>query len=282
MGIAFLLIIGGLFKKAVISDYISVNFVDRVFDNPSLYTGLENLLATYGYAVQIYCDFSGYSDIAIGASKVLGIKLMDNFRTPYLSRNISEFWSRWHISLSTWFRDYLYIPLGGNRVVKWRWYYNLMIVFLVSGFWHGANWTFIMWGAIWGAAYLLEKLISYAVKLPKIRPGSPMHIINALKMFVLATFAWIPFRSDSLEQMGEMLNALVYISPESIGLELETRIFVLIPFFLLSDMVLYNRRIDVWLGERPLALRWGIYGVLMFCVIVFAAVEEFPFIYFQF
>ncbi|MCB0774339.1 MAG: MBOAT family protein, partial [Flavobacteriales bacterium] len=120
--------------------------VDQVYGAPEHYGALSIALATYLFAIQIYCDFSGYTDIALGAARVMGFNLMVNFRTPYRSASISEFWSRWHISLSSWFRDYLYIPLGGNRVVKWRWYYNLMIVFLVSGLWHGADWTYVIWG----------------------------------------------------------------------------------------------------------------------------------------
>ena len=142
------LIIGGLIKKTVISDYISVNFVDRIFDSPNSYTAFENLMASYGYTIQIYCDFSGYSDMAIGLALLLGFELPPNFKTPYKSASITEFWRRWHISLSSWFRDYLYIPLGGSRNGKGKAVRNTFIIFLVSGLWHGANWTFIIWGAI--------------------------------------------------------------------------------------------------------------------------------------
>jgi len=137
----------GFFKKVVIADRLAV-YVNEIYASPGDENGLALLLATYFFAFQIYCDFSGYSDIAIGAARVMGYDLMENFRTPYLSKSIREFWSRWHISLSTWFRDYLYIPLGGNRVPQVRWFLNLFIVFVVSGFWHGANWTFLIWGAL--------------------------------------------------------------------------------------------------------------------------------------
>jgi D-alanyl-lipoteichoic acid acyltransferase DltB (MBOAT superfamily) len=152
-----LLIMGGLFKKAVISDYIKVNFVDRVFDAPLLYSGLENLLAAYGYALQIYCDFSGYSDMAIGLAILLGFRLPENFRSPYRAASVTEFWRRWHISLSTWLRDYLYIPLGGNRLGRWRTYLNLMLTMLLGGLWHGANWVFVLWGALHGVGLSLER-----------------------------------------------------------------------------------------------------------------------------
>jgi len=139
----------GFFKKIVIADNLAI-MVNNVYNNPTQYTGVSLILATVFFAFQIYCDFSAYSDIAIGSAQVMGFTLMQNFNRPYFSKTIGEFWNRWHISLFTWFRDYLYIPLGGNRVVKWRWYYNLFITFLVSGFWHGANWTFIVWGALHG------------------------------------------------------------------------------------------------------------------------------------
>src|SRR5699024_7094945 len=139
----------GMFKKVVIADRVA-QIVNLVYNDVHSYRGFPLILATVFFAFQIYCDFSGYSDIAIGSAQVMGFRLMENFRRPYFARTISGFWKRWHISLSSWFRDYVYIPLGGNRVVKWRWYYNLFITFLISGLWHGANWTFVAWGIIHG------------------------------------------------------------------------------------------------------------------------------------
>lgn len=159
LGYALLLISGGLFKKAVISDYISVNFVDRIFANPGLYSGFENLMGVYGYAIQIYCDFSGYSDMAIGLALLFGFKLAENFRSPYKAISIQDFWQRWHISLSTWLRDYLYISLGGNKKGKFRTYINLMITMLLGGLWHGANWVYIVWGALHGAALAIDRFL---------------------------------------------------------------------------------------------------------------------------
>ena len=141
-------IVSGLFKKAVISDYISINFVERIFDNPSLYSGVENLFGVYGYALQIYCDFSGYSDMAIGIALLLGFRFPINFNSPYKSDSVTDFWHRWHISLSTWLRDYLYISLGGNRKGKIRTYINLILTMLLGGLWHGASWNFIVWGGL--------------------------------------------------------------------------------------------------------------------------------------
>lgn len=152
------LILWGFFKKIVIADQLAL-FVDQVYGAPGEWHGAAVLLASYFFAFQIFCDFSAYTDIARGSARIMGYDLMENFNRPYFARSIREFWARWHISLSTWFRDYLYIPLGGNRVVKWRWYYNLMVVFVVSGLWHGANWTFVAWGFLHGA-YLVISLMT--------------------------------------------------------------------------------------------------------------------------
>lgn len=157
-GRGIFLILTGVFKKAVISDYISINFVDRIFDTPQLFSGVENLMAVYGYALQIYCDFSGYSDMAIGIALLLGFRFKMNFNSPYKAQSITEFWKRWHISLSTWLRDYLYIPLGGNRKGEWRMYANLMVTMLIGGLWHGASWRFVFWGGWHGLWLMLERL----------------------------------------------------------------------------------------------------------------------------
>ena len=154
------LIIIGLFKKSVISDYISLNFVDRIFDNPGLYTGVENLLGLYGYAMQIYCDFSGYSDMAIGIALLLGFHFPLNFDAPYRSGSITEFWRRWHISLSSWIRDYIYISFGGNRKGAVRTYVNLMVTMLLGGLWHGASLNFVAWGGLHGLALAAHKYAS--------------------------------------------------------------------------------------------------------------------------
>lgn len=183
---ALLLIIGGLLKKAVISDYIKVNFVDRVFDAPLMYSGLENLLAAYGYALQIYCDFSGYSDMAIGLAILLGFRLPENFRSPYRAASVTEFWRRWHISLSTWLRDYLYIPLGGNRGSRWRTYLNLMVTMLLGGLWHGANWVYVLWGALHGMGLSLERFANEkkpaGTGYPGARPWVPFMLLLVLQV----------------------------------------------------------------------------------------------------
>jgi alginate O-acetyltransferase complex protein AlgI len=202
-GRAVFLIGCGLFKKAVISDYISINFIDRVFDAPMLYTGLENLFAIYGYAIQIYCDFSGYSDMAIGIALLLGFHFNINFDSPYQSRNITEFWRRWHISLSTWLRDYLYISLGGNIKGKIRTYLNLMITMLLGGLWHGPSWRFMIWGGLHGAALAFHKFLTdkFNIKLNS-------KIIGIFLTFHFVCFCWIFFRANDLEIVGQMLSQI--------------------------------------------------------------------------
>lgn len=190
------LMLWGLFKKVVIADRIAV-YVNSVYGNPADYHYLNLVIATLLFSIQIYCDFSGYSDIAIGAAKTMGFDLMTNFNRPYLSRNIQEFWKRWHISLSNWFKDYLYISLGGNRVSQRRIYFNVSIVFIISGFWHGANWTFIIWGAL-HTCYILIYMISkqyFKLNMPKFYFSNTLSIIFT---FILVSFAWIFFRSNNL------------------------------------------------------------------------------------
>jgi alginate O-acetyltransferase complex protein AlgI len=195
------LMLWGFFKKVVIADRLAI-LVNQVYNNAESYEGFPLLLATYFFAFQIYCDFSGYSDIAIGAAQVMGFKLMDNFNRPYYAKSISEFWKRWHISLSTWFRDYLYIPLGGNRVVKWRWYTNLFLTFLISGLWHGANWTFVIWGSIHGFYLMFAIWTKDIVKkiygfLGLDKGTKRRKIIDVFITFHLVLFAWVFFRANS-------------------------------------------------------------------------------------
>jgi D-alanyl-lipoteichoic acid acyltransferase DltB (MBOAT superfamily) len=206
-GRGFFLICTGLFKKAVISDYISVNFVERVFESPQQYTGLENLFGVYGYAMQIYCDFSGYSDMAIGLALFMGFKFPLNFDSPYQSLSITEFWRRWHISLSSWLRDYLYIPLGGNRLGRGRTYVNLLITMLLGGLWHGAALRFIIWGGLHGLALGLERW------LKELFPGTPSGWRKALGWvwtFHVVCFCWIFFRAENLDAVGAMLHQIAF------------------------------------------------------------------------
>ncbi len=194
----------GLFKKVVIADRLAL-FADKVYNSPMEYEGIPIIVATFFFTFQIFCDFSGYSDIALGTAEVMGFKLMKNFDRPYFSKSISEFWRRWHISLSTWFRDYLYIPLGGNRVSKTRQNFNQFLVFAVSGLWHGANWNFIIWGALHGFylifARLTKKPREFFYKITGIERIPMLHkSIQAFITFLLVAFAWIFFRGNYLEQ----------------------------------------------------------------------------------
>jgi D-alanyl-lipoteichoic acid acyltransferase DltB (MBOAT superfamily) len=222
------LIMSGLFKKAVISDYISVNFVDRIFDSPELYSGVENLFGLYGYALQIYCDFSGYSDMAIGIATLLGFNVLANFRSPYQSASITEFWRRWHISLSSWLRDYLYISLGGNRRGKIRTYLNLVITMLLGGLWHGPSLRFVCWGAMHGVALAVHKFISGigikftkegividflknrkdAVQRASGIPAKIKRISGVFFTFHFVCFSWIFFRAETFDIAISMIKQI--------------------------------------------------------------------------
>ena len=204
-GRGIFLIFSGLFKKAIISDYISVNFVERIFDNPTLYSGVENLMGVYGYALQIYCDFSGYSDMAIGIALLLGFHFNLNFNSPYKSASITEFWRRWHITLGSWFRDYVYIPLGGSRVSTPKCIRNLLIVWILTGLWHGASWTFVAWGLYHGILLLLEK---YPLKGILAKTPSPIrHILTLLAVIVGWVLFFSPDFSSAIFYLGRMFGA---------------------------------------------------------------------------
>lgn len=203
-GLALFWIANGLCKKILISDYISVNFVDRVFDAPLVYSGFANLMAVYGYAIQIYCDFSGYTDIAIGVALLLGFRLPLNFRSPYKAASVSEFWRRWHISLSRWLRDYLYIPLGGNRLGRFRTGVNLMLTMLLGGLWHGASPRFLLWGGIHGLALILDKLRTRLWPSTSRWPA----FWGGFVTFHVVCFAWIFFRAADMGTVAAMLGQI--------------------------------------------------------------------------
>jgi len=279
------LIVWGLFKKVVIADRLAI-FVDNVYDQPYDHSGISQLLATVFFAFQIYCDFSGYSDIAIGSARLLGFDLMQNFRQPYFSKSISEFWSRWHISLSTWFRDYLYIPLGGNRTVKWRWYYNLMITFLVSGLWHGANWTFVVWGFIHGFFILCEKLINY----DKLGSEKFSKILKISLNFVIVLLAWVYFRANTITDANFIITNIItsqysniYTSIADVGMSKPDIIasILLIIFLLAIDFFQKSQTKYVFYGW-PRIVKWAIIYLMIFSIIFIGIDGENQFIYFQF
>jgi D-alanyl-lipoteichoic acid acyltransferase DltB (MBOAT superfamily) len=277
------LMLYGFFIKMVIADNLSI-IVDKIYEAPQTFHSWDILLGLFCYSFQIYGDFFGYSIIAIGTAKIMGVDLMDNFKTPYLAKNIGEFWQRWHISLSTWFRDYIYYPLGGNRSSKLRWSYNILVVFIVSGIWHGANWTFILWGTLYGFVYLVEKNVNELFRLKEDHaPFSVMHILLALKTFIAVTLIWVFFRSQSFTEAMQIFSSIFRNWDLAQAKELVPMVtWIMLGIFILSDLLLYNSRFDRWVGSKHLATRWTVYSLMIFCVIAFSGVENFTFIYFQF
>lgn len=291
------LILWGMFKKVVIADRLAI-YVNTVYGQPEAHSSLALIVATLFFSFQIYCDFSGYSDIAIGTAKVMGFKLMTNFRQPFFSRSIGEFWRRWHISLSTWFRDYLYIPLGGSRHGLFRTLLNLMIVFVVSGLWHGASWTFVIWGGLHGLYVAVETFLA-ARKISLLPKFTPVWAALALKIgltFFLVNIGWLFFRGTSLDHTMQMINRVISLTGEgaffvtySTGIltpegEMLLSIF-LIGLLLLVDLLDATRGLDNLLNRLPGMARWGLYYATALGVIfsIFLYVEGAQnFIYFQF
>lgn len=282
----FSMICLGFFKKLVIADRLSM-YVDKVYIYPEGFEGIQVLLATLFFSIQIYCDFSGYTDIAIGCALLIGVRLMENFKTPYLSASVSEFWSRWHISLSSWFRDYLYIPLGGNRVVKWRWYYNLYVTFIISGFWHGANWTFLVWGGLHGTYLVLGLILRRWGFLRSWFDNTAAwnRWFQLFLTFVLVCFAWIFFRSNSIETA---VTVIYKISHFLTSFDLKTPVikgfgvFALalsvfsIALLLVLESVFYER----W--QRSIPFKLTVSAILIAWVLCFGVMGSKSFIYFQF
>ena len=299
------LMLWGFFKKVVIADRLAI-LVNQVYDHPKDYKGISLIIATVLFAFQIFCDFSGYSDIAIGAAKVMGFKLMTNFNKPYFSKSIDEFWKRWHISLSTWFKDYLYIPLGGNRVPVPRWYLNLMIVFLLSGLWHGANFTFIIWGTLHGlfliANIILKKPITLFYKHSGLQrfPGIKK-VLQIIVTFCFVCFAWIFFRSPDLHVawyvcthlFSGINNDFLQIMNNGVArnhilfLDKNYRILIVgLAFVIIMESVhLYigHKNIIEVVSCKPQWMRWLIYYTVVMAIVFFGVYENAPqFIYFQF
>ena len=282
------LIVGGLLKKAVISDYISVNFVDRVFAAPELYSGVENLMALYGYALQIYCDFSGYSDMAIGLALLLGFRFPDNFRSPYQSASVTEFWHRWHISLSSWLKDYLYISLGGNRRGRLRQYVNLLITMLLGGLWHGASWNFVLWGALHGVALALHKAWQRLMRRPKgWQPGGWRRVAGVVLTFHFVCICWVFFRqADFASAMAMFRQMLAAFRPEVLPQLLEGYPEV---FGLMAAGYLLHFLPRAWeagacrtVTRLPLVGKALLVVAAIWLVIQVKGADVQPFIYFQF
>lgn len=302
------LMMWGMFKKVVIADRLA-QLTDPVFNNPGDYSPLAIVIAAIFFSFQIFCDFSGYSDIALGSARTMGFKLMKNFDKPYHAKTISEFWKRWHISLSTWFRDYLYISMGGNRVSVPRWYFNLFFTFLVSGFWHGANWTFIIWGALHGF-YLVFAIVSEKfrkkvnetlgiTKVPRLYT-----LIQVVTTYCLVTVAWIFFRANTVADATFMISKIpaafadlgkLIASGNLSGTALrdaigtlpiyqEDLILSFLLIFLLEGVHLVQTKYNIiqTLKQRPGYVRWGLYYAIIFVIIFFGVYDNRQFIYFQF
>lgn len=283
------LIIWGYFLKLVIADRAAI-YVDAVYNNVPNHSGITFIAATVLFAFQIYGDFAGYSSIAIGAAKIMGYDLMTNFNRPYFASDIREFWGRWHISLSTWFRDYLYIPLGGNRVVKWRWYYNLFITFLVSGIWHGANWTFVIWGALHGLYQLLA--INFETLKSKIsflqNKKLLLRISGIIVTNILVFFAWIFFRANTVAD-AFYISGKIFTSTGKLfipsGPSVVTPVYAAFAIFIL---VIYefkhefiNDKISLF-NNRNEFIRLSMYGVFIAVILYIGVFDSSQFIYFQF
>jgi D-alanyl-lipoteichoic acid acyltransferase DltB (MBOAT superfamily) len=297
------LMLWGMVKKVVIADRLAI-ITDPVFNSPHNYPAITLLIAAFFFSFQIFCDFSGYSDIALGAAQVMGFRLMVNFKRPYHSRSVSEFWTRWHISLSTWFRDYLYIPLGGNRVGVPRWYFNLYFVFLVSGFWHGANWTFIVWGALHGI-YLIVALTTakFRTRLTEKTGLSAIPWLNQslqiISTFVLVMIAWVFFRANNIKDAVYILTRLPLAAKDflhsvkthqiwlgKIGEEYLTPGFFVPSFLLILFMeavhIFQSRTSPIaFLDRQPIYIRWAVYYSILILLWT-GATESRQFIYFQF
>ncbi|GAK74793.1 probable poly(beta-D-mannuronate) O-acetylase [Nonlabens ulvanivorans] len=295
------LVVWGIFKKVVIANRLAV-VVNQVYSDPGSYSGFETIIATIFFSFQIYTDFSAYTDIARGSARMLGYDLMKNFNQPYFATSIPDFWRRWHISLTTWFRDYLYIPLGGNRVSKWRWYVNIMIVFLVSGFWHGAAWSFIIWGGFLHGIFQMidlwtQKSRSKMNSFMKIKENSfDVLFFKRVWTFVLVSFAWIFFRAETFEKamlvISNSMNLSFYqlLDGSMYELGLDSKDFTLAILLIIGLLAFWSidKRypIRTWLYRKHIATRYIVYLSTIFFILIFGYygseynVDEF--IYFQF
>ena len=281
------LVIWGFFMKVVVADRLSL-YVNAAYNNIDNHNGSTLLLATVFFSFQIYCDFAGYSLIAIGTAKIMGFDLMTNFNRPYFSRSISEFWKRWHISLSTWFRDYLYLPLGGNKVSKNRWYFNLFFVFLVSGIWHGAKWTFFIWGALNGG-YLVIAILTQKFRknfndfIGLSKNKTFFTLIQILTTFFLSSFAWIFFRANNVKDAFLIVEKI--ITEQSFNIFIKWDVFFGV-FIGLTILVLKEFK-DEFLNNKLLFLKKPnisvlFYALVLALILLMGVFDEGQFIYFQF
>lgn len=278
-----LLILWGFFKKIVIADKVAL-VVNHVYGLETMGPSFNYVVATYAFAIQIYCDFSGYSDIAIGSAKILGFDLMTNFKAPYFSTSVSEFWKRWHISLFSWFRDYIYIPLGGNRKGSFRHYTNLMVVFFISGLWHGASWHFIVWGLMHGIILVVESMI------PEWKSRSKSGWVNFFKWvltFHLVLVSWVFFRADTVAKAVEIISSVVQyqFDPRQLGVTSMDLMFcgVFICILMIVDGIIYFCDQKA-LCRRILKEGWSMWCFILLIIVLYFGVfnSDVDFIYFQF
>ena len=277
----------GFYKKIVIADTLAY-YVDLVYDMPYAYEGGALLISSLFFSLQIYCDFSGYSDIAIGTAKLFGINLMKNFSNPYFSSSINEFWKNWHISLSSWFRDYVYIPLGGNQKGTVRKHINTLVTFLLSGLWHGADMTFVLWGGVHGLAQIVENLFANRKK--------QFHWLSVIGVFLFVSFAWIFFRADNVQEalyiIQHMFVGITYpltfvrngLITIGIGKGIFFQIAGCLAILIIFDMINLRSNPLEDISKLPKILRWGIYYALGVVLIIccFRNIGENQFVYFQF
>jgi len=290
----------GLFKKVVVADRLAT-LVDPVYANPGVFSAPMLVLATVAFGYEIYCDFSGYTDIAIGSAEVMGIQLRPNFRAPYHSASLQEFWTRWHMSLSSWFRDYVYIPLGGSRVSAVRWAFNILVVFALSGIWHGANWTFVLWGLYHGLLMIGERAGQSAVgtvsRATSWRPSARLsRFVRVAATFALVTVGWVLFRAPSMQAAQtiyskavtdwESFLTLERVLQELAGLKWQPLDIVVtllaIGVVEIGDTLQSYGSVRAWLSQRPFVVRWAGYYALLLCIMFFGHFSGHPFIYFQF
>ncbi len=276
----------GFFKKVLVADNLAT-IVNIVYNNPYEHNAFSLVIATIFFAFQIYYDFSGYSDIAIGASRVMGIKLMKNFDNPYRSKSISEFWGRWHISLSTWFKDYLYIPLGGNRVAVLHWCVNILIVFLISGLWHGANWTFVVWGGLHGIYLVISKLSekARALTVRKIGLANIPWLHNFVKItitFIMVNIGWIFFRANNIGDAFYIVKKIFL----NFNFDFNLQRFQIVVF---SSFILLVEVYCLLVGVSKIRsifntfyMRWLLYVLAIFMILFFGDFSNNKFLYFQF
>lgn len=304
------LIMLGIVKKMMIADFISGNFVDRVFDNPALYSGFENLMASFGFTIQLYCDFSGYSDMAIGIALLLGFRFKENFNAPFKAQNPTEFWHRWHISLSTWLRDYVYIPMGGNRCSRPRAYFNLIATMVIGGLWHGASWMYVIWGTAHGVLLVGHKIIKTAFAAPvavmvgqtpdggetaevaALPPrrnvlSAPVRMANMLFTFLLVSAAFMVFRSTSMENVGMMFHQIFFsfhagVAPQFVSGYLSI-VLVMVGAYLIHVMPsALTRSVRRAFFAAPAVVQAILLALVLIAAIQVRSSDIVPFIYLQY